>query len=430
MKLARGGPVWPQAAVPAAPAHSLVRHAPPAALAAAFVFCLLALTVFARFGVRISADFSISFGMVGTYVLLAALLWTGLARLNPAGGLLVAAVILISSLSLWVNMNWAPWRRQVSLNSWALLVMLYTPFALTLPASRDGKAMWNWVLHAFQAAFITVAAFGIAQYFVQFGYRAPWVIDYTPLIPEFIRGSGQYNTSNTTGTAFKSNGFFLREPSTLSFYTALALVLEWSLFRRTWALVVLALGLIVSYSGSGIAVLLVAMIVPLGFKTLLRAGAAALAVVVLYLVAGDALNLNYTFNRVHEFGSDRSSAYCRFILPGKTALGDIDEQPWVSLLGHGPGTMQKLTGSCETTYGKMLFEYGMLGTLAFSLLILYAVRKPWVPLRAQAGLLVFWFLLGGQLLGPDALLTIFLLCAIWPRTEGGPSDGAPTRNHS
>lgn len=410
--------VWPDSAPAAADAQALGHGTavPPLVLRVGFLFALLAMTVFARFGIGLTDDFSISMGMVGIYVVVAALIWSGRAHLNPTAVLLVAAVLLISAASLFVNQTYAPWRRQVSLNSWALLVMLYLPFALGLRPGRDSRAMWLWLVRLHLTIMIAVTVCGIAQYAVQFVYRPVWLIDYTPLIPAPIRGSGLYNTTNAMTTGLKSNGFFLREPSTFSAYTAFALLLEWSLFRRKWVMALFGAGLMLSYSGSGLLVLAVAMMFPLGFTTLLRAAAAALALVVLYLLLGGVLNLDYTLGRVHEFGSDRSSAYCRFILPGKTAVDAIDAQSWVSLLGHGPGTMQKLTASCETTFGKVLFEYGLLGSLALLALVVYAVRQPWVPLRSQVGFFVFWLVLGGHLLGPDALLMIFLLCAMWPRT--------------
>lgn len=416
--------------------HAEPMQAPPPALKYAFLFVLLATTVLARFGLRLSETYSIGFGLVGMYGLVAAMLWTGFARLNPAGALLYVAVGTLAGVSLLVNLNFAEWRRAVSLGSWALLLVLYAPFVLGIASSRESRAMWRWLMHWYLLFAVAIAVFGIVQYFVQFVYRAPWLIDFSPLIPEPLRGSGQYNTSNTTGSAFKSNGFFLREPSTLSFYMAFSLVLEWGLWRRKWVMAVLGMGLIVSYSGSGIMILGAAMLVPLGFKMLLRVAAAALGLIAVYVAFGDMLGLDYTINRVHEFGSQHSSAYCRFILPGITVLERIDSNPWVSLLGHGPGTMQKITGSCETTYGKMAFEYGLLGTLAFTVFMLFAVRRSWVPVRAQVALLVYWYLLGGQLLSPDALLVIFLVCAMWlpaphesvsPSQPRGPPAKAPPR---
>jgi hypothetical protein len=386
----------------------------PAVLALAAGFFLLAITVLDRFGVRVSQAFSLSPSMIALYGLVAAMLWTGALRIAPTMAALCAAALTCVGVSLFININYAPWWGVVSISSWSLLVALYLPFMTQMDAQRNTRAMQAWLMQAFLFTITVVAACGVVQYMAQFVLRAPWLIDFTPMIPEPLRASGLANTANVIGRAFKSNGFFMREASGFSFMVALAMVLEWNLRRRIWMLAILAAGQVVSYSGSGLAVLLVAMLVPLGFKTVLRVGVAALVLVVLYMTAGEALQLDYTLGRVGEFGSDRSSAYCRFVLPAQVVWSRFDVEPWVSLLGHGPGTMQKITGACETTYGKLLFEYGLLGGLAFTALVVAAVRRSWMPAQAKAGLLVYWYLLGGNLLRPEALVLIFALCAMWP----------------
>jgi hypothetical protein len=135
---------------------------------------------------------------------------------------------------------------------------------------------------------------------------------------------------------------------------------------------------------------------------------------VFVLVFGDALNLTYTLGRVGEFDSTHSSAYCRFILPGKVVAEQIDSDTWTTLFGHGPGTTQKLFGTCETTYAKVVIEYGILGTIAVGALILAAVNRSLAPIRMRVVLVVQWLLLGGNLLAPESLLFIVLISALWP----------------
>jgi hypothetical protein len=421
---------WASAAAPAASAPNRLaagttdgdRHAPtqapPTALKFALLGALLALTVFDRFGLRISASYAISPGLVGAYALVGALLWTRMAYVNVWGALLYVAIVTIASISLVVNLMF-DLREAASIPSWLLLCVLYAPFAMCLKPTPESTAMWHWLMRWWINVFAVCAVFGILQYFAQFVYRAPWVIDFRENIPELVRGSGTYNTSNAVGSAFKSNGFFLREASGFSFYMAFALICEWSLQRRKWLLALLGLGLAVSYSGSGLLVLMVAVLVPFGWNTFTRVAGLALVGMLAYFLLGDALNLNYTVGRVHEFGSDRSSAYCRFIAPAKLVVDQIDSNTWVTLVGHGPGTTQKLSGTCETTFGKMVFEYGLLGAMAFTALMIHVLRKPWMPLRMRVALAVYWYVLGGHLLGPDALLAIFMLCALWPRMPPG-----------
>jgi hypothetical protein len=181
---------------------------------------------------------------------------------------------------------------------------------------------------------------------------------------------------------------------------------------------VLAFALVVSYSGSGLLAIGVAMLFPLGSKTLLRLVAAGLVAATIFVLFGDALNLNYTLSRLDEFDlhdATTSSAYCRFIAPGKIAIENIDSAPWTAYLGHGPGTTQKMYDTCETVFGKVVIEYGLLGTLAFAALVIGAINRPAAPIRLRVALLVNWTLLGGQLVAPDCLLTIFLFAAVWDK---------------
>lgn len=383
-------------------------------LKAALIFALLAMTVFDRFGVRLSATYSISPSLLGLYVLAASMVFTGAAQLHQSGALMVLGVGVVAGLSFAINANFDA-QGHASLSSLLLLLVLYAPFALTLRPAMATPALWRWFADALMTALLWIGVAGILQFYTQFVFRAPWLFDYTLYLPEVIRGSGVYNTINQAGDVVKSNGFFLREASGYSWYMALGLVLEWTLKRRKWVMAVMALGIVVSYSGSGLLVLAVALLFPLGWQALLRVLGCVVAGVLFVVLLGDVLNLDYTLNRTGEIHSNKSSAYCRFISPAKLVAEQIDSQPWTTFLGHGSGTTQKMSTACETTFGKVLFEYGLLGGLAFGMLILSAISRAGLPSRLRAMVVVQWVLLGGLLLAPESLLMIFTLSAMWPR---------------
>lgn len=394
----------------------------PTVLVCAIFFALVSLTVLDRFGVRISAAYSINPSMFAFYGILMAMLFGGVAQLNGITSLLYVCIMSIASLSFLINVTFDV-RQLTSTSSLLLLTVLYIPFMFVLPARVATYANWLWMLRWFISFALVCAVCGIAQYFLQLVFRPTWLFDFTPLIPTPIRGSGIYNTTNPVGSLVKSNGFFLREASGFSFFMGFALVCEWVSFKRKWIMLVLALGVVVSYSGSGPVVLLTALLFPLGIRTFSRIIVFAAMAAVVVLLFGDALNLSYTLGRVGEFESNTSSAYCRFIAPGKLVVDQIDSDVWSALLGHGPGTTQKISTVCETTYGKILFEYGLIGGLVFSTMILVLINKSWIPVRIRAVLVVQWYLLGGNLLAPEALLTIFFICGMWPRSLAKLADG-------
>ncbi|MEP7295447.1 MAG: hypothetical protein ABI702_04605 [Burkholderiales bacterium] len=391
----------------------------PTSLKAAFIFALVTLTVLDRFGVRMSDSYSANPALFAYYGLVVVMVLTRSAHINAAGALTYVALVTVAGLSFMLNLSLDP-RQYASLASLALLLVLYAPFVICIRPTVGTSALWHWMMDWYMVFAVGLAVAGIVQFYAQFVFHAPWLFDYTSFIPQAIRGSGVYNTVNPVGSLIKSNGFFLREASGFSWYMALGLVCEWSLKKRKLVMAVLALALVVSYSGSGLLALGVALLFPLGQRTLLRVLGCVVVGAIVVVVLGDSLNLTYTLGRVGEFDSaaTSSSAYCRFIMPGKVAAEQIDSEAWTTLLGHGPGTMQKMFDTCETTYGKVLFEYGLFGAVALAALIVAAVKRSWVPIRIRVVLVVQWLLLGGSLLAPESMLLIFLISALWPQGMG------------
>jgi hypothetical protein len=405
---------WPRATDAPGNRHALTSAR---VLKAAIVFALLALTALDRFGLRLSADYSIPPGLVAMYGLVAAMALAGVAQLNARGALAYLGIASVAALSFMVNAS-VEQRPYVSITSFLLLMVLYAPFAFSFADAAAAPKLWRWTVNLYIGFMVLMAAAGIVQFFAQLVFKADWLFDYTALIPEPIRASGGWNTVYSTGPWIKSNGFFLREPSMFSIAMAFALLCELSLARRKWVMAILALALVLSYSGSGLLCLAVGMLFPLGGRSLLRVLACAAVAAAVYLVFGDALNLSYTLERVDEINHERSSAYCRFIYPGAMALQQLDSNVWATLLGNGPGSMVRMGGTCadlhQPTYAKLLFEYGLAGTLAFGALIFVALNRSAAPIRIRAALALTWLLLGGNLLASEVLLVIYLLSAMWP----------------
>ena len=411
-------PAWP------AVGYAASRHG---ALKAAIVFAVLSLTVLDRFGLRMTAEWALPAAILGMYVLAAAALLNGAAELDRRGAYALAAVLGIAALSFLVN-SWLEPRPYQSVTSWLLVLVSYAPFAIALAPAKADVRLWRWTVRLFVGFAVLVALAGIVQFFVQFAFNPRWLFDYTPLIPEAIRVSGQWNTvhpiSNwvqADGYWIKANGFFLREASMFSLLLAFGIVCELALGARRWVLAVLGAGMVLSYSGSGLLCLAFALAFPLGRTTLLRYAALAVCGAVLLVVFGDALNLTYTVNRLAEFGSERSSAYCRFIHPAIAVAQGFHTDAWAALLGHGPGSMTRMGATCvdlhQPTYGKLLFEYGLAGALAFGALIVHALNRSGAPLRIRIALGVTWIFIGGHLVSSEIIALIFLLCAIWPRSR-------------
>jgi hypothetical protein len=392
---------------------------------AAIVFAMLALTVLDRFGLRVSAEGSLPVGMMAMYALAAAMLLGGVAQLNPRAALAYLAVVTVATVSLLLNAAYAP-VPFLSKMSLLFLMVLYAPLCLSLRQGAVPHELWRWTLSLYISFAVLVGVAGITQYFIQFIFRPPWLFDYTPLIPEAIRVTqayGGWNTDytvlSTTASAWtKSNGFFMREPSFFSVVMALGLICEMSVGRRKWVMAVLIMGLLLSYSGSGLLCLALALLFPLGRGTVARAVAFMALAAGLFLLFGDALHLSYTLDRRDEFLVKNSSAYCRFIGPTLEVVRHVGTNPWTILLGNGPGSMPRMGTSCafwsQTTYAKLLFEFGLLGTLAFGVLMLGALNRSSAPVRLRVAAALAWLFLAGNLLDGLYLLFIYVISAMWP----------------
>lgn len=386
------------------------------------VVALLCLTVLDRFGLRLGQLYSAHPTLLALYAMLGLMMLAGAMEINLRGAFWYVAAASVAALSYLFNASGGA-TPYVSIGSWLLLIVLYAPFLFSLKKDAAAAPLWLWVARMYVAFALFVAAAGIVQFGAQFVFRAPWLFDITPLIPTSIRGFEVWRGVAPVGDWFKSNGFFLREPSFFSLHMAFGLLCELSLARRRWVIAVLALGLVLSYSGSGLLVLAIGLLFPFGGASLLRIAAAAGLGALFLVVFGDVLNLSHTVARLGEFESDNSSAFCRFIDPAVVTLRHIDSHTWTSLLGHGPGTLHKMYDTCETTFAKIPFEYGLLGAVAWGGLMFAALSRAAVPIRIRAGLAAQW-LTQPFLLGSEWVLLAFMLCAMWPDQASSPRRAA------
>jgi hypothetical protein len=147
------------------------------------------------------------------------------------------------------------------------------------------------------------------------------------------------------------------------------------------------------------------------------------------LTAGEALFVSAFTDRINSFSNTQSSAYARFLAP-VVLFVDMVRTGGVNLLfGYGAGTMDTVTGSTDftshdTSWIKLVHEYGVLGAAAFlSFYVLSVVKRAPSPLLAAALLVEFLFL-GGYLLSPYIQI-ITVVLGVWPRLTDMPAAARP-----
>lgn len=391
------------------------------------VFLLLSTTVLQRFGLNLGT-YAANITLMAMYLVLLVALASGRLSFSVDRVFLYVLCVVVAAASMFANVNLSAVDRS-SLSSLILVMAMYLPFMFVLKPDPLGGNDADWVMRAFSNIAYLCAIAGIAQFFAQFVMRPTWLFDFTSSIPEIMRGPSGYNTVIPVGSFFKSNGFFFREPSGFSFVMAMALIVEGALYRRVPRMAAFGLALLVTYSGTGLLALFVGLLFPLGMRTVLRLGAVALVGTLVFVVLGDALNLSFTLGRIGEFSSEKSSAYIRYVAPMRLVLDTINDTPWSVWLGHGPGTISRGVATYydfhDPTWAKLLFEYGVIGFIAFVALFVTALHRPRVPSPLRAVLFVSWLVMGGHLLTPENNYMTLTLIGLMPLLGAALADRAP-----
>jgi hypothetical protein len=190
---------------------------------------------------------------------------------------------------------------------------------------------------------------------------------------------------------------FLAEPSFLSQFTALGILVEVLEFRRPRCLLVMSLGFLVAYSGTGSMLLLIFL--PLAGLRHSRAGLSALLVVVfiLGLFATGIIDLSAFTDRVGEFDAPGSSGFARFVSPLWLAAKNFDTASLQALLiGNGPGTAKTFNdlwhgGGQVADWFKPFYEYGIIGSFIFWCFLASCFRRSRCPGLVVAAI-IFGFL--------------------------------------
>src|SRR5260370_10669177 len=160
---------------------------------------------------------------------------------------------LAITCSLLLNFN------STMLTAYLQFMVFYSLFTLSRPSTPD---QYKRTLQAFQFLVMILSCLAVAQFVAQFVVDARQLVMFFGILPNFLfddlHAGGQITIGMVAGgsSLISSNGTFLAEPSFLSQFTALGILIEVLEFRRPRYLLVMALGFLVAYSGTGLMLLL------------------------------------------------------------------------------------------------------------------------------------------------------------------------------
>jgi hypothetical protein len=326
------------------------------------------------------------------------------------------ALLLVIGLCDFIDSNGV----STSLPSLALFAVAQCSLIFRFAA---GTAVAEPLYKFFRNAVLLIALVGTVQFGLQFliGPRIPFFLD--RLSPGIIVSN--FNVLNPlafNSPIFKSNGFFLLEPSFFSQLIAVGIALEVMIWRNRVRLLFLALAALLSFSGTGIVMLVIFQPIYAIYKKQYRILIVACVAVGALLLAAEPLGLTALTSRIGELGSSRSSGWARFVSPFLYLQEAAFQGPWSFLLGHGPGSVEQIRTldyqAFDPTWAKLIYEYGFLGFAAYAALFYSAFVKSEMPLRLPLGLT--YVLLGGYLLNVSIVSQLAIM-VVWTGMEVSPA---------
>ncbi|MEC5387841.1 hypothetical protein VVD49_19065 [Uliginosibacterium sp. H3] len=307
-----------------------------------------------------------------------------------------------------------------SLPSVALLIVLFLPFACRFP---NTSVTFDDALGVLLGLCKLIAILGLGQYLLQFFLPHEMLFPVEYYVPEFMRVSLFANEGPLAyGSAlYRSNGVVMLEPSVYSQLMALGVIAELSTRNRILHALLYFAALVVSYSGTGIMALALAMPILIVSQRRWDLLIYILVVAAVISVFSPYLNLDIFINRSGELSSQStgSSGYARFLGGFFTFNHFSQDSLYYTLFGHGPGSARALIDrspfpTAEMTLFKSILELGIVGSFLFLGYVLWAVFDNAAPLAVKFILAVIFFL-GGTftLLFPGIALSLL----IWPRPD-------------
>jgi hypothetical protein len=344
----------------------------------------------------------------------------------------VSGVLLTTAAVAWLDLD-----HKYSMSSLGLLIALYVPWVFCVRRPY-GAAVTAHAGRTFIRTMLVVAVIGIAQLGAQLAGVWQFRDVLKDVVPSLIVPNYNYTNEVSYGIGiFKSTGLVVLEPSFLSQFCALAIIIGIVLRVRAWQLLVLAGGLASAVSGTGLVLLGAgAVLLLIRAPRLLRISYLLVGVLVPVIVYFSPIGA-FLLQRQGELTQQGTSGNARFILPFQAVWNGLLEAPARFFIGAGPGSVDRVLPNTKVTANgtdvlysavpKLVFEYGALAGGLFILFLVLATidRAPW---RVVPAAMVFMtFLLSGALLQPQTAVLVWLLSGFGADELRSPRDPQPIR---
>jgi hypothetical protein len=319
---------------------------------------------------------------------------------------------------------------EFSLLSLLLLLIIHLPYIFTLKRSTREPGV---ELRYFQTVMAILAVLGIVQFGLQFaiGWKLAFFMD-TQLPAQLIMtGYNNLNTIKAGSGIYKSNGLFMLEPAMFCQFLAISIIIEAVYFKRLIWVALYCLGLITTFSGTGLVILSLLLPAYLLQKRKYKVIFTLLIMVLALIIAAPFIGLDSYVGRINEFSNHHTSGFARFLSVFLMIYDFILPQADTLLLGMGAGSSKEVQLHVDylvhlPSWGKIWFEYGLIGMACYLPLMLNAMLRSKRSGYLKAALMIQFFF-DGYVLIPTVHGIILALLA-WPKEAEPANDFSKTLN--
>ena len=309
------------------------------------------------------------------------------------------AAAAVSAFFMLVQARFVP-GAEVSITAWGLVMAVWLPFTVRMVERGTAAylAMLGYVVKI-STALAILAIMMIASQLIGIPYRDWFAI----LVPKSLQLEGFILTYPITygSDIYKASGWIGLEPSVVSALIGLGLLAALFVRARLWVMAILLLGLVSTLSGSGIAIVVVGVLVML-FHRSRRLLVPFIGVSIVVILASAFTQFGQILlGRTTEFQSADSSTSLRALEPYSLLYPRWTESLSGMVLGYGPGSSQRVVsdanilGLLVPSPAKVFFEYGLIAGIVLAAFIL----------------LCYWG-------SPSRAFALTLLCSLWVLQTG------------
>ncbi len=309
-------------------------------------------------------------------------------------------------------------RNEFSTISLLMLFVVYFSYIFSLKLYRD---QYISILGSFQDIMLFCAWCGLIQFLIQFVLSPDYMFPFDLFVPEqlFIP---EFNLRIPITDEFiyeKSTGLWFLEPSIWSQFLAFAVIIELRYFNRTKRLMIYLGSIGLCFSGTG-PILLISVGAVLVFSQG-RFSIVLLAIIgfACIFIFKDVFPFSVFYERLSDFSNPLASGSGRFFAT-YWAIADLIQQGRFQDLiwGLGPGQLSLIVTNTDyyvqdSSWFKMIVEYGFFGLFFFSLFFLTALFRKSPDKILSLACLVQYLFLGGYLLS-FYVHFLYLVLVVWP----------------